>query len=644
MCCIKFKLEMKLIEEGVDVHNSPVVVVTQMSVQFLDKEATYCFPSNLQNLAMHDLLSEKASIKAAVKSLNLTSKIGHFRHVNMKDAEVFKQYFDEDLNPIFKDLLLEESVPISEWSTVELLQDMYGNIKRSTTDSGKFKIKDAEERFNVKKFNGENPKEFLIQFDAECQKNGVHECSLKIDILRFFVVQNALLWYESCMKKMDPADWPAWKNSLMDTFDVDSFFSDKTAFDFSYISGSYVDYALKKENLLLDVGLNEPTRVSMIVAGLPHSIIPKFEKEEIATFSALIKKLSLFDKSFKIDLNEEEVEGSEFDTTETFEEYEDTNRLFSANLENNKQTYLTDGSVENSQWRKFINSAKRKNLLMIEVMMKNKKFEAIYDSGSNVSLMNKNTMNQLKLKFSRDSHFIRTISGNSFCAGTVQVPVKIGTIREKLKFYVVDSKDFEYQILLGLDAILKFRLIQDQNLKILQKQTDVSANILDLTSEAEHVSNHLFKEDHPIVLTGIDFELDQDVNQPMVSFTRIDFPSSNLNQQTSINVDVDLSAKTFDVGEVTIMEAKIGSTQDVYHPMVVVTRTDNSSKTIEQPNSFDASATDSDVGKITNMYEEIELAEDRSFAQEASEINENIIRRKSTSLLKRSVLKCKMKN
>lgn len=559
MYCINFKLELKFINQDVDVNKQPMVMVTQMTVQFPNEEATYIFPSHLQELAIHEVLSEKALIKAAVKSLNSTSEIGHFRHVNIQDAELFSQYFDEAFNPIFNDYFLEESVPTSEWSNADLLQEMYEKVKNSITEFGKFKIREVVQLFSLNKFDGRNAKEFIIRFEAECQRNGIHENSFIIDILRFFMIDKALLWYESCKKKTDPADWPAWKNNLMTTFETESFLYNEKALDFCSISG-----------------LNESTRISMIVDGLPHSINPKLEKNKIATYSELILKPSLFDKSFKTDLNEEAVEDSEFDFNETIEKYENTTKHFSAKPENKKQTNLTDESSEN-----------------------------------------------------------------------------------------------------------------------FTKPTYVSADILDLTNEAEHSSN-LLKEDHPIVVfTGTDFRLVQDVNQPMVfptridfssnnlnqqtptmdinvtartmdvgkdtnietktepiqevyhpmvSYTRIDFPSRNLDQKTLNDVDMDLFARTVDVGKIKNMDTKTEQVQDVYHPVVVVTRTDISSRTRKQPNVFDASAkTNSDDVEVFNVHRKFELAEDRYFDQEVSDIIETILRLRSTSLLKRSVLKCKMK-
>lgn len=354
---IKFKLETKQNDEADgEVERTLAIVITQMTVRFVnDKESTYIFPDNLQKLTNHDVLSEKAATKSAIKSLNSNLQAGHYRHVLTRDTEVFSEYFDDADNPLFKDFLLEEVVPLSDWTNKQLLNEMYKEVRKSMTDSAKFKIRDSEKLFNLKKFEGRNVKDFLSRFEAECLKNGVTDGQVKIEVLRFFVTENALIWYESCKKKMDSKDWSSWKTSLMDTFEAKSFLSDKKAFDYRYFSGSYVEYALKKENLLLDMdlNLNEMARISLIVSGLPFQMIPKFEKEKCITFSTLVKKLSVFDKTFRTDRKEKrekesggKVEDSKSEKKKPFDKYGSKDKLFSTNPENKKKVNWTEGPEE----------------------------------------------------------------------------------------------------------------------------------------------------------------------------------------------------------------------------------------------------------------------------------------------------------
>lgn len=93
----------------------------------------------------------------------------------------------------------------------------------------------------------------------------------------------------------------------------------------------------------------------------------------------------------------------------------------------------------------------------------------IYDSGSNVSLINakllkmqqtnKNIMNMVNLK---------TINGEKKTKGMVRVKIKIYNIESIMDIFVVDNEHFNYDFLVGLDCIKKFKLIQNEKLEIIQ--------------------------------------------------------------------------------------------------------------------------------------------------------------------------------
>uniref|UniRef100_A0A1B6C3A3 Reverse transcriptase domain-containing protein n=1 Tax=Clastoptera arizonana TaxID=38151 RepID=A0A1B6C3A3_9HEMI len=53
--------------------------------------------------------------------------------------------------------------------------------------------------------------------------------------------------------------------------------------------------------------------------------------------------------------------------------------------------------------------------------------------------------------------------------GTVTLEIEIGNIKENFLFFIIKSDNFKEDLLLGLDCIQKFKLCQDENLKITQK-------------------------------------------------------------------------------------------------------------------------------------------------------------------------------
>ena len=98
-------------------------------------------------------------------------------------------------------------------------------------------------------------------------------------------------------------------------------------------------------------------------------------------------------------------------------------------------------------------------MIKILVKIQNKKFVAIYDSGSNISLINQNAfqMDQLRNQIFQDNKLLRTISGKAFSKGRAILKIKIGKIFKKIPFYIIKNNNFKFQLLIGLDAIQKFK-------------------------------------------------------------------------------------------------------------------------------------------------------------------------------------------
>lgn len=95
---------------------------------------------------------------------------------------------------------------------------------------------------------------------------------------------------------------------------------------------------------------------------------------------------------------------------------------------------------------------------------------AIYDSGSNVSLINSKL-----LKLPKNEHNaklqpvnLKTINGEEKTNGIVTLKVKVFDLEELMDVFVVENDHFHYDFLMGLDCIQKFRLTQHDDLRITQ--------------------------------------------------------------------------------------------------------------------------------------------------------------------------------
>ncbi|MCI4432150.1 MAG: retroviral-like aspartic protease [Nitrosopumilus sp.] len=110
------------------------------------------------------------------------------------------------------------------------------------------------------------------------------------------------------------------------------------------------------------------------------------------------------------------------------------------------------------------------SLIKINVIIDDKlKVKAVYDSGSNISLINQKIVDDLKLSLMNNKKAFKTISGFDFSSARANILLKIGNLTDSINTYVVKNNNFSYDLLLGLDAIKKFKLLQDESLNILQR-------------------------------------------------------------------------------------------------------------------------------------------------------------------------------
>ncbi len=96
--------------------------------------------------------------------------------------------------------------------------------------------------------------------------------------------------------------------------------------------------------------------------------------------------------------------------------------------------------------------------------------KGVYDSGSNISLINRHLLESLKINYYRltDAKF-KMISGYGSILGVAKICLKIFELIQEVLVFVIDENNFDHEFLIGLDLISKFRLCQNENLKITQK-------------------------------------------------------------------------------------------------------------------------------------------------------------------------------
>lgn len=187
----------------------------------------------------------------------------------------------------------------------------------------------------------------------------------------------------------------------------------------------------------------------------------------------------------------------------------------------------------------------------------------MYDTASQAELINEKVLNKLKLHFFRDKRLqkrLKTIGGGADCIGRAFLKVRIGKITSYIDFQVMSSEKFDYELLIGLDAIKRFRLMQDENLNVLQRDRNTYIRI-------EKPRKLIRFEDAKLNLVNQDEFVSRFVN----CCTQIDEDDHCLstNQQNEIKKLVNdyincFASNKYDVGKISSDEAHIRLTVDKY--------------------------------------------------------------------------------
>lgn len=264
-------------EAGYDAKHTIVKVKT---IQLLNQPEIFQFPKDKQSSTHHKQLFDNDIVKNVVKSLKIRNK---FRNVMITlNAELQGIYMDGEGNIVFNEEYLEE-VSILEKSTES------GILEKSTRSLSKDMI--------IEKFNGNNFKasNWIKLFVQECTRVGISQDKYG-ETLRLFLTDSAVNWFNVCLKENSLNDWDLWNNSFIDTFSVQSWTDIAYAYNFKYLNGSLLDFALKKRNLLMevdeDISLN--SQINLIVICLPNFIQSRIERKTLGTIDDLMAKLKQF--------------------------------------------------------------------------------------------------------------------------------------------------------------------------------------------------------------------------------------------------------------------------------------------------------------------------------------------------------------
>ncbi|XP_047995946.1 uncharacterized protein LOC125238448 [Leguminivora glycinivorella] len=201
-----------------------------------------------------------------------------------------KTYLDEGENVQFGDQYLDEIVSETKSSVSN-----NNNTEPVSKNLGKI-----AERFLLEKFSGKttNVEQWIKEFENECKRFEMVQDVKKIEMLKHLMDKQCLDWYNSMIiKHTIDSDWTIWKSNLCESYGNKGWSQIKYAFTFKYQAGSLIEYATKKERLLLEVNkqTDSQTMIHLIVMGLPDFIMDKIDKGKITSTMSLYNELGKYE-------------------------------------------------------------------------------------------------------------------------------------------------------------------------------------------------------------------------------------------------------------------------------------------------------------------------------------------------------------
>jgi hypothetical protein len=110
---------------------------------------------------------------------------------------------------------------------------------------------------------------------------------------------------------------------------------------------------------------------------------------------------------------------------------------------------------------------------MLDVEINNNKAKAMYDTGSNTTILAYNSLNKFKhVQFKMKPLAFKTMTGEATFLGIALIKLKIFNISKLIPVCVIDKENLEYNLLIGLDTIKNYKLRQDEDLVISQAPLD----------------------------------------------------------------------------------------------------------------------------------------------------------------------------
>ena len=247
-------------------------------------------PNEFKPLSKHTSLHESYITKIK----NSLKRRGQYRKIWISlDEDMRKVYLDEEGNLQFGNQYLNETINENNVQNSTIVNNNESGNKMRNLAS-------VSERFTINKFSGKtsNASQWLEEFETECTRFDLNEDDKKIEMLKFMLEKNCQDWYTSMMIKYTvESTWHTWATKFLQTYGNKGWSHIKYAFNYKYQNGSILEYATKKERLILEINrvIDDSTMIFLIVMGLPDNIMNKIERESLTTTTDLFKEISQYE-------------------------------------------------------------------------------------------------------------------------------------------------------------------------------------------------------------------------------------------------------------------------------------------------------------------------------------------------------------
>lgn len=268
-------------------------VVSVMSIETTDGRV-FDMPDEFKAISKHTYIANSnmfAKIKNSLKKRHQTRNLWI-----PVDIEIRKVYLDECENIQFEEQYLEEIKQTETQNSEDArTPSVPPNVVPKTLNIGKIADKFLLEKFSIKT---PNASQWILEFEKECDRFELMEDKRKIEMLKHLLEKQCLDWYMSMLIKLTiNSSWEVWQKNFCETYGKKGWSQIKYAYSFKFQAGSLIEYATKKERILLEVNrsIDDDTMINLIVLGLPEKIIDKLDKESLKSTIELFSEINKYD-------------------------------------------------------------------------------------------------------------------------------------------------------------------------------------------------------------------------------------------------------------------------------------------------------------------------------------------------------------